>query len=132
MSYYKSDDIGCTGLVVLICAGLALLFLVVKCSVSLYETVEHHRAVHAPKTDSRRREPDWTFFAVKDIDGKIVSDPKSPGYYYDSRHFCSLCMGSGKLPQNAVGRILLDDDKCTACYGTGRKRTPIPNYSKNP
>ncbi len=131
MSYYRSDDIGCTGLVVIICAGLALLFLVVKCSVSLVETVNHERAAHTSKTDSRLHEPDWTFFAVKDIDGKIVSDPKNPGFYYDSRQFCSSCMGSGKLPEGAVGRFLSDDDQCPRCYGTGRKRTPIPNYSKN-
>lgn len=132
MSYYRSDDIGCTGLVVLICTGLALLFLVVKCSISLVETANYHRAIIAPSTDSKTREQDWIMHAVKDTAGQIVCDPKNPGFYYDSMRLCPSCRGSGKLPKDAIGRTLLADDRCPVCYGTGRERTPIPNDSRNP
>ena len=131
MSYRSgSRDLGCTGVIVIAIVIAMAIFGIVKCSMSLVKTVEHEKVLNKSQDKPAPAPLSWTSYACKNADGSIVNDPRFPGYYFDNRRICPSCHGTGKLPEGAVGRVLYDDDKCVACFGTGRERTRIPSNEK--
>ena len=128
MSYHSgTKDLGCAGVFVIAVVIAIMLFGIAKCSMSVVKKVENEKVLNSSQEKRPSMQASWISYACKDSDGTIIQDPHYPGYYFDNRHICQSCHGTGKLPEGAVGRVLYEDDKCVACYGTGREKRRIPS-----
>ncbi len=110
--------------------AICVLTFAVKCTISLVETAGRTPTASDSGNNREQRPVSWTSYACKELDGTIIKDPKYPDFYFDLRIMCKMCMGSGKLSEHAVGRLVLEDNRCTSCYGTGHERTPIPKIDE--
>ena len=130
---YRNNDMGCTGLLVLIVFAGLILFLVVKGVAGLANYIDRCPTRTHTQSSSPQKDHVWGENgidpALRTSTGGIYQDPEYPNEYFDIRTTCEECGGKGKFTSYEAGKGVVEI-KCKDCYGTGHKRRPISQMPK--
>lgn len=154
MAYNNSNN-GCTT-IWLICVVPIFLFALAKgCVNCTHEILKSSRAKSSSIDYTTRpiynKKGEWGKNGVDPVlrtsTGGIYKDPNYPNYYFDITIPCHQCNGRGKWESLEVNPDAYDTNgklkatvpglkkiivKCSACYGTGYEKQPIPSDGKIP
>ena len=153
MSQYNRND-GCSTILWLICVVPILLFALGKGCISCVEELSKSSSNHVNTSRTPIKENKKHTWGENGVDpvlrtstGGIYQDPNYPGYYFDITTTCPQCNGKGSWETIKPNPDLYDANgnlrtnvpfgtkevvKCSACYGTGHEKRPIPPDGKVP
>lgn len=154
MSRYNNNNDGCSTIIYLLIVVPILLFFAGKGCVSCADSVFKSTSRSNRSSNSQSSNEDNHKWGENGVDpvlrtstGGIYKDPNYPNHYFDITTPCHQCKGkgswetittnpdaydsNGKLRSNVpIGKTEIV--KCSACYGTGFEKRPIPPDGKIP
>lgn len=153
MSKYRNNN-GCITFLWFILVVPMLLFAVGKGCVSCVQELSKSSSRNTSstiKTNNNRNDHEWGENEVDPVlrtsSGGIFKDPNYPDYYFDITIPCRQCNGKGSWETFKTNPDIYDANgniktnvpigikeivKCSACYGTGFEKRPIPPNGKIP
>lgn len=147
----RRNNDGCVDLILVLIFASVILFALgkgcVSCANDLLESSNNpsHTSPAPEENDSHTWGEDGVDPVLRTSTGGIFKDPNYPNYYFDITTTCPQCNGRGQWETIKPNTDIYDANgnlktnvpigkteivKCSACYGTGHQKRPIPADGK--
>lgn len=153
---YTNRNNGCATTLWVICVVPIFLFMLGKGCISCADEIfkssnSTNNTNFTPNPTISNKDEEWGKNGVDPVlrtsSGGIYKDPNYPDYYFDITMPCHQCNGKGSWETLKANPDIYDSNgnlrtnvpigrkitvKCSACYGTGYEKQPIPSDEKVP